>query len=676
MIIFRSHQEEFRRLLQAHVPDVRIVGPKVTGRVPWRKDEHPSFSANTENGTWYDHARQEGGGWIEFRRRVGELLEAQQQPSPSHHRIVATYDYTDETGNLLYQVVRSEPKGFSQRRPDGNGGWYKNLEGVRRVLYRLPEILKADTVYMVEGEKDADRFWSLGIPATTSPQGAGKWHEEYSESLAEKQVVIFPDNDEPGEQHAQQVARSLLPVATTVKIVRLPDLPPKGDISDWLDAGHTKEELFALVTATPILNADDLRQKKQADESRDRGEKKEQRKGQSTLVCLNDIVAQKVRWLWRRYIPLGKLTIIDGDPGLGKSLLSLDLAARITTARPMPDESASDLPEPTSVVLLSAEDDPADTLRPRLEAAGADLTRVSALTAIREKKEDSGETEERFPCLADLAAIREALIQANAKLLIVDPLMAYLSGDVNSFRDQDIRRILAPLSTLAAEIGVAVLVVRHLNKSAGGNPLYRGGGSIGIIGAVRSGLIVAKDPEDEARRIFAVSKSNLAKIPPALAYHVVANTNDIPSIVWDGVTAHTASSLLVQQNESDEDRSVLDEAKDFLRGILIQGAREAKEVHKEARNAGFSEATLRRAKTVIGVKAQKQGNFLAKEQKWVWALPEDAHEGAQDPSEDAQTHEHEHLQTNSEKNSRNDANFPEDAQGSEYEHLQGWEDDL
>src|SRR5712692_7224948 len=246
-------RQEFIALLREHVPGLRITGNQAAGHVPWREDKHPSFSANLEDGTWYDHARQEGGGVKEFKARLG--LNGSKQQS---RKIVAVYDYTDEHGTLLYQVVRFDPKDFRQRRPDGNGGWSWNLNGTRRGLYRLPEILTQATVYIVEGEKDADRLWSLKIPATTNPQGAGKWREEYSQTLASKRVVILPDNDGPGEQHAQDVARSLLSVAAAVKIVRLPGLPAKGDVSDWLDQGHTKEELAEILKATPLLRPEDL----------------------------------------------------------------------------------------------------------------------------------------------------------------------------------------------------------------------------------------------------------------------------------------------------------------------------------------------------------------------------------------------------------------------------------
>jgi putative DNA primase/helicase len=172
--------------------------------------------------------------------------------------VVATYSYTDEAGALLFQVLRFAPKDFRVRRPYGNGGWLWNLHDTRRVLYRLPAILHADTVFLGEGEKDVERLWSLGVPATTNLGGAGKWRDEYTATLAGKHVVILPDTDEPGERHAHAVARALLSVAARVKIVRLPGVPLKGDVSDWLDAGHSKEEFDAMDAATPLLQADDV----------------------------------------------------------------------------------------------------------------------------------------------------------------------------------------------------------------------------------------------------------------------------------------------------------------------------------------------------------------------------------------------------------------------------------
>jgi len=170
-------------------------------------------------------------------------------------KITDTYDYCDETGTLLFQVVRIEPKAFKQRRPDGRDGWTWQLGNVRRVLYRLPEILAAPadaTVYVVEGEKDANRLASLGLIATTNPGGAGKWRSEYSHTLRGRAIIILPDNDEPGRAHAQQVAHALHRVAASVKVLELPGLPDHGDVSDWLDADGTREALEALAAQTPL----------------------------------------------------------------------------------------------------------------------------------------------------------------------------------------------------------------------------------------------------------------------------------------------------------------------------------------------------------------------------------------------------------------------------------------
>ncbi|MHC1726878.1 MAG: phage/plasmid primase, P4 family [Syntrophobacteraceae bacterium] len=167
--------------------------------------------------------------------------------------IQAVYDYTDAGGQLLFQTVRFFPKDFRQRQPDGKGGWVWNLKGITQTLYRLPEVLKAQTVFIAEGEKDADNLAGLGLTATTSAMGAGKWKAHYNQSLRGKKVAIVPDNDEPGRKHAQSIAAGLLGVAEAVKILDLPDLKAKGDVSDWIDNGGSKDALLALLQQTPLF---------------------------------------------------------------------------------------------------------------------------------------------------------------------------------------------------------------------------------------------------------------------------------------------------------------------------------------------------------------------------------------------------------------------------------------
>jgi putative DNA primase/helicase len=151
---------------------------------------------------------------------------------------------------LQYQVIRYEPKGFAQRRPDGKGGWIWDLEDVKYVPYRLGDVIEATDVFVVEGEADADRLASEGLAATSNSGGAGKWRPEFAAYFEGKRVVIAPDNDEVGRRHAELVARNLHPVAASVKVLHLQGLPPKGDISDWCDQGHTTEELLQLVAST------------------------------------------------------------------------------------------------------------------------------------------------------------------------------------------------------------------------------------------------------------------------------------------------------------------------------------------------------------------------------------------------------------------------------------------
>jgi hypothetical protein len=186
-----------------------------------------------------------------------DLFPQERPASKRAHKqkIVATYDYRDASGKLLFQVCRTEPKDFFQRRPDGKGGWINGLGNTKPVLYQLPQVLEAvkkgEIVFVCEGEKDCDNLTKLGLTATTNPMGAGKWRDYHSDWLKGARVVILPDNDEPGRKHAQQVAQSLFGKATSVKVLELPGLPPKGDVSDWLASGGTKEELLRLAQEAP-----------------------------------------------------------------------------------------------------------------------------------------------------------------------------------------------------------------------------------------------------------------------------------------------------------------------------------------------------------------------------------------------------------------------------------------
>jgi len=340
---------------------------------------------------------------------------------------------------------------------------------------------------------------------------------------------------------------------------------------------------------------------------------------------LSDVTRQRISWLWHRRLPIGKVVVLDGDPSVGKSTLTSDIAARVSAGKPWPDGAEGC--EPADVLLMSAEDGLGDTVRPRLEAAGADLTRIHALCSVPAITDD-GESRQVPPSLPrDLPRIEAIIRRHGVKLVVVDVLMAYLDGRTNSNSDQDVRGVLHQVADVAERTGCCIILIRHLNKSGGSSPLYRGGGSIGIIGAARVAFIVARDPEDHERRILAVSKINIDVEPPSLAYRLVSDEfHGCARIEWEAnPVEHTAAQLLSLPVD-EEERSERDAAVEWLENHLEQNGweAEAKDVKKAARAADIAERTLQRARQRLGVQVERSG-FPARS---VWKLPASGSSGA------------------------------------------------
>jgi hypothetical protein len=333
---------------------------------------------------------------------------------------------------------------------------------------------------------------------------------------------------------------------------------------------------------------------------------------QHELINHSTVAQKSIQWLWPGKIPLGKITTLDGDPGLGKSLITLDLAARVSCGAPMPDGAMSDIGGPRGVVLLGAEDDLADTVCPREAASGADLTRIATLAKVYMRNRTW-----RGPHLGDLATIQAAITTLNAVLVVVDPIMAHIPREINTYKDQDVRQLLAPLAALAAETGAAILVVRHLNKSLNtDHPIYRGGGSIGIIGAARSGLLVAADPGDPEVRVLAVTKSSLARMAVSLKYRIHEAAPGVPAIQWLGESTQTAAALLAATAKGCETKTELAEAAEWLATSLKNGPVPTTQLRREAEAAGHTWATIRRAQRTLEVIAEKT-SFQG---QWTWRL--------------------------------------------------------
>lgn len=227
---------------------LKKVGREWQGCCPYHHDTTPSLKVDEEKGLWNCFSCNIGGtayDWVmkrdsitfaEAKRRLDGYLTGEKV-------VVATYDYTDPDGKLLFQVVRYFPKSFSQRQPDDKGGWVNNLKGVESVLYKLPALAAAEVVWLCEGEKDANRLIAEGLVATTSPGGAGNWKPQYAAALQGKKVIAVPHNDAEGERYINQAMTSLKHVAREVQVCRLPGLDPKGDVSDWLDVGNDVRDL-------------------------------------------------------------------------------------------------------------------------------------------------------------------------------------------------------------------------------------------------------------------------------------------------------------------------------------------------------------------------------------------------------------------------------------------------
>ncbi len=366
------------------------------------------------------------------------------------------------------------------------------------------------------------------------------------------------------------------------------------------------------MTDTPLLAADTAWQQTQTEQ--------QQPTASSNVHFrrLSEVTMTAISWLWPSYIARGKITMIAGDPGLGKSQLTANLAAVVTKGGRWPVSSAP--AAIGNVIFLSAEDDAGDTLRPRLEAAGADTSRVYILDAVRG---DSCETRRNFNLRRDLKALEEMLAQiGGAALIIIDPITAYL-GDTDEHKNGSVRALLHPLGELAARHNTAVVCISHNNKGGNGQKaLMRVSGSVAFVGVARASFTVAKDKGNPERRLLLPTKNNIGNDRTGFSFeietHVLPSGIETSRIVWGGEVSITADEALDTDGGGVKTGAV-DEAERFLTELLSSGAMPAQEVEAEASGAGISKMSLRRARAKLGIKPHKDG--FGKAGKWLWELP-------------------------------------------------------
>ena len=420
-------------------PDLKITGEwgQTHCNSNGHKDNKPSFFVNLNNGSYhckgcgikgslFDHFMMINN--VDFPTAKLELAKKAGLVTEPQKKIVKTYDYTDESGNLLFQTVRYDPKDFKQRRPDGNGGWIYNLQGVQLVPYNLSEVLKAKSVILVEGEKDVETLKGIGLTATCNPMGAGKWRPEYNEYFKNKRVAIISDNDGPGIRHVQIVAKNLKGIAESVKVVALPDLSEKEDVSDWIAQDGTKEILIELIKQTSEWIPE------------------EPKSLLSFLLKWNDILTLDVsiEYILEKLIPKNSITLLFGRGGIGKTSLMMQIARAVASG--IPFDTLKTIQSPVYYIDF---ENPLAVLKERVEKIGQseNLYVWHISNEIQPPKLDSNgwDLYKKLP----------------PGLLIVDTLRASHLSDENDSKPMSL--IMGRLKELR-ETGFTILLLHHTPK--------------------------------------------------------------------------------------------------------------------------------------------------------------------------------------------------------------------
>jgi hypothetical protein len=381
--------------------------------------------------------------------------------------LVEIYDYTDEAGILLFQTLRYDPKDFNQRRPDGKGGWIWSLQGTKRVLYRLPELLQTPSeqiVYVAEGEKDVDNLRHLGLCATCNPMGAGKWKSIYNEALRGRQVVILGDNDKAGDEHAAHVKKSLQGVAASVTILKLPNLPHKGDVSDWIAMCGTAQKLAELVRGAESEDAES------EEVAADDGPLAECGYQFAPITSAEFFTSNyKPEWLVKRLL-VKKQPVVFGAPKKHlKTTIAVDLGVSLDTKTPFLGEF--DVYHRQRVAIISGESGPHALQQMALRvcsARGVDPSTLNILWGFK------------LPQLANaehIEALCHGLKEHGVEVLIIDPLyLCMLAGDAARGLDPANMFHMGPVFLGLAErilaIGCTPILIHHSTKHIeAGEPL-------------------------------------------------------------------------------------------------------------------------------------------------------------------------------------------------------------
>jgi hypothetical protein len=516
-------RDEITRYFEARIQGHRFTGKaSMAVRCVFHDDSLPSLSLNMEKGVWNCHAGCGSGGVLDFEKKfsgcddqtawanIAELTGAKQQYI-SGQKPEATYQYFDASGKLAFEKLRYPGKRFSQRKPDGKGGWIYKLEGVRKWLYNLPSILIANEIIIAEGEKDADNaakaLKSIGvngvfIAGTTNFDGAGKWKDSESIFFAGKRVVICEDNDEPGRKHAEHVAAAVYPVALGVKVIKFSELPEHGDVSDFLKTG-TPEQLVERIKKTAQWRPAES--------------------GSRLLVPAIEFtrtIPEHIDWLVDGVIQAGANGMFAADPKAGKSFAAADLAISLAIGADWLDFKVV---RPVRTAMIAREDTPgltawriAHLLRGK---STGDIGLFGQNLWINTKRQSDDYR-------LDIEELhREMIVELKARAIqfaIFDVLNVLHSADEND--NQEMRVILQKVNEIQKEAGCQIGLVHHFSKADQGSLIKRIRGSSAISGWVEWAVgISVVDQDMGVRKMEFETKADQ---PPAPIYYRIVAEKD------------------------------------------------------------------------------------------------------------------------------------------------------
>jgi putative DNA primase/helicase len=537
------------------------------------------------------------------------------------------YSYVDETGTLLYQNVRKQfrnSKEFFVRRPQKGGGWINSLGTVRRVLFDLPGVIEAKAnrsmILFVEGEKDQSRAKGLGHAATTIAGGAKAWRREYADQLAGAQIAILPDQDRAGYELALAAFADLQDTADNVIILQIMGMAEKSDFSDFADrVGNEAAAVLLISNEHDVPPGDEpyireispetLAQLAGKSEANDPGEadpeeaEAQSQDGAFDWSPMSEVTEEDIEWLWRGWIARGKLHMLIGVQGDGKSTVVNSVTAALSQGRKLPDGQVPD--RPFRVAYLVSEDGIADTVVPRIRIEGGNLANHIVIRDF--VRNGVGE----FPSLVDhLPYIEAFIVEHNIDLLAIDAVTDYL-GSIKQNNNDEVRSVLRPVRDVAERTDCAVVGVGHLGKPGQGSrrAVERMLGAGAFTQVPRLILGVTADDEDEERRFFGPIKGNICRLPATLAWH---RDEDRP-VSWDG----EAESSLKAKFGGQKPRSKVEVARDFLLAYLENGPQPANDVASAAKEKGIGRGSLHTAKSDVAVVSFKEETA---DGRWMWSL--------------------------------------------------------